>query len=141
MNGRQPIPVFLAVGLVLTIVKCVLSMLAIGLGLLLFMGVVAAGSVPLLDEGHKEAIVGLSVVGISGTALFVTLLVLQAIKLFVCLKAWSCERFWLILVLVLTVIGLVTEGPTTYGCCLFAPFLVDVAILIGAVQALTRQEP
>jgi len=137
MNGTRRPPLLLSIGLVFTIVKCVLTMLTIGLGLLLFLGIVAAGSVPVLDEGHKEQIVGLSVFGISGTALFATLLFLQAIKIFVCLKAWSCDRFWLLVVIAIVVIGLVTEGPTTYGCCLFVPVLVDVAILIGAVQALS----
>ena len=140
MSQKNKAPLLLAIGLVLTIMKCALTMLVIGVGMLIFMGVIAAGSVPVLDEGQKDAIMGLSIVGISGTTLFAALIFFQAVKIFVCLKAWALGRFWLILVIALTLFGLVSEGLTTYGCCLYAPVIVDLMILIGAIQALARED-
>ena len=139
MSQKKKAPLLLSIGLVLTIVKCALTMLVTGIGMMIFMGVFAAGSVPVLDKGQMDAILGLTIVGFSGTTLFAALIFFQAVKIFVCLKAWGLGRFWLIVVIALTLFGVFSEGPTTYRCCLYAPIIVDLMILIGASIALSRE--
>ncbi len=132
---RDP-PVLLSIALALTAIKA-LAYLGVGLlAGLVMAGVLTAGSLPLAATGRPDALIGFGAVGILGVGLIGLFLLLQVFKLYVCLKAWTLSRTWLIVLLVITLISILAELPSDPSCC-FLPLVVDLMLVVGAVQALS----
>lgn len=133
-DSRSGPPLLLAIGLVLTIAKSLVYLAATGLAALVALGLIAAGSAPGFESAHN-ALPFLATGGLAAAAVFAAFALLVLFKLFVCVQAWRLRHGWLVALVVLTVLSLLLEVGGAGACC-YLPTLIDVALLIGAGQAL-----
>ena len=139
MNARRDPPVLLAIGLALTAIKAIFYLVVGGLALLVFLGVLTAGSIPLAGSTGGGGLFAWAAAGGLGALLIGAFLLLQVLKLYVCVRAWEQARPWLVVLLVATAVGILIELPSV-SCCFF-PLIVDLLLLIGSIQALAQKDP
>lgn len=143
MSTPSERPALLSVGIIATAVLSAISLLT----LLAVMAAIALGVAIALPAavsgGEEDAVLPILGGGLLGTAVLGLWAGVQAVHLLLCWGAWTLDRTWLVLLLVVTVLGLLFDIVVGAGsglgcCCLPVTAIVDLLLFAGIVQTLSR---